>query len=78
MADTTSIIISAFISTIIFIAGLLIGSWQNKTLLLKHAKTILQVLKLQNKPDFEYLDIDIRSGELVYLRKPESTTSEQD
>lgn len=78
MADTASIIISAFLSTIIFIAGLLIGSWQNKSILHAGAKRMLQVLKLQNQPDFEYLDYDIKKGDFVYKKIPERTTGEQD
>lgn len=77
MADTASIIITLFISTITFIAGLLIGSWQSKSLLHASAKKMLQVLKLQNQPDFKYLDYDIKKGDFVYKR-PVSTTEEQD
>ncbi len=76
MADTASIIISAFISTIIFFAGILIGSWRSKYLLHVTAKKMLQVLKLQNQPDFEYVDYDLKKGEFVYKKIPESTTED--
>jgi len=78
LSETVSIVISAFLSTIIFIAGLLIGSWQNKILIREGAKKLLQILKLQNKPNFEYLDYDVKKGELVYMNKIESTTDKQD
>ena len=78
MADTASIIISAFISTIIFIAGLFIGSWQSKSLISTNAKKMLRVLKLQNKPYFEYVDYDSKKDDFIQTKSPESTTKEQD
>lgn len=66
-------------STIIFISGLLIGSWQNKNVLNTTAKKMLRVLKLQNKPGFENVDYDSVLEDYVYKKKrTESNTNEQD
>jgi hypothetical protein len=78
LADPVSIVISGFMSTVIFIVGLLIGTWQNKIMLHTNATKMLKVLKLQNQPDFEYLDYDVKKGDFVYMRKTESTTNQQE
>lgn len=43
-----------------------------------YTKKMLEVLKLQNKPDFEYIDYDVKKGDFVYMGKTESTTDKND
>ena len=43
-----------------------------------YSKKMLRILKLQNQPDFEYLDYDVKKEDFVYMGKTESTTDKND